>query len=88
MSKAFSKDSETFQAIDKYLRNSLGMKLVKLYYVSTYSNNGLTPIVHYDVEVTDRNLSALTSTRFRATVHWNNDVPFNQLPTITQMEVG
>jgi hypothetical protein len=79
---AFRKDSETFIAIDKYLTESLGFKLIKLYYAGTHSSNGLTPIVHYDCEA---KLSgpALVTTKFRATVYWNNAT---EPPTITRMD--
>lgn len=79
----FRKDSETYQVIDKYLKDSLGFTVVSLYYAGTHSSNGLTPIVHYDVEA---KLSgpALVTTKFRATVYWNNAT---EPPTITRMDV-
>lgn len=87
MVKQFSRDSETFQAIAKYLKNSLGYEVRKVVYAGTHSNNGLTPIVHYDIEyMKPASKSGAQEFRIvRITVHWNNDVPSDQTPTITQM---
>ena len=85
MTKEFKSNSETYQVIDKYLRDSLGFQLSKLTYAGTHSNEGLTPIVHYDVECSVRSgARSRATTSFRATVYWNNATT---PPTITEMDV-
>lgn len=84
MGAAFTKNTETFKVIDNYLKVALAYRLKKLYYVSTHSSNGLTPIVHYDIEYTFYKSSDLKQRKARITVYFNNA---SNPPTITRMEV-
>lgn len=70
--------------IAKYLKDSLGFTTTAVYYRGMHADNGLTPIIHYKVT------AYLNKTRiqdFNATVYWNNEVPSDQDPVITRMEV-
>lgn len=89
MPKAFRKDDDTFIAIKNYIYGSLGYIVNKVTYAGTHSNNGLTPIIHYDVEymIPASRAKAQEYREMRVTVYWNNDVPADAIPTITRMDV-
>ena len=72
------------QIISKYLKDSLGFTVTQVYYQGMHTNNGLTPIIHYEVTAY---LNKARIQTFNATVWWNNEVPSDQDPIITRMEV-
>lgn len=82
-----NKSSDTYKSIAKYLEDSLGLEVKAVSYVATHSNEGLTPIVHYDVRYIGgkKEWPYAESKIVRVTVYWNNET---DPPTITRMDVA
>lgn len=78
--------NEYFNAVAEYLERTTGLDVIRVTYAGTHSNEGLFPVIHYNVEyVGSTNVWPFVTRRnVQVIVTWDNE---KDDPTIIRADV-